>query len=312
MRYDQPACQTIAVILLVMAGSSVEGFSVASSAAKPGRTVAALSESRHQRLIDSRKSKFPMVLSNSYSPTNSNQNPPAHTKNFMRIFIQNLLRRVPSRLGHFSFQLKRSFIVVCTAFLFCFGAFGGPTEAKASSPPTASASPTVVQVSRNFFSPSVDQIVDKYVKDHMFDDDVYDPVESVYREAMDDRIHGTYPKALKEITSSVLGQDVIKAEKSASGTSVGNTLVKMVGFLRQKGLSETQAIVLLTGGLVVGTPTVLFAILMMVGAQNKRSINRLMKKRYGETYTVDATIKEEEDVVAPDEDEDDDDEDDED
>jgi hypothetical protein len=43
---------------------------------------------------------------------------------------------------------------------------------------------------------------------------------------------------------------------------------------------------------------------MMIGAQNKRSINRLMKKPYGETYTVDATIKVEEDVEVPDDDED--------
>jgi hypothetical protein len=196
--------------------------------------------------------------------------------------------------------------MVCAMFVFFLGAIGGPNEAQASAPSASSSSPPVVQVSRNLFSRSVDHIVDNYVKDHMFDDDVYDPIESIYREAMDDKLQGTYPKALKEITSSVLGQDVIKAEKAASGSSFGSTLVKAVGFLRQKGLSETQAIALLTGSLVIGTPTIVFAVLMMVGAQNKRSINRLMKKRYGETYTVDATIKVEEDVEAPDDDEDDD------
>ncbi|KAL3915065.1 MAG: hypothetical protein SGILL_005819, partial [Bacillariaceae sp.] len=188
-------------------------------------------------------------------------------------------------------------------------------EAHASDPttlPTTQQPVQVQQVSRNLWSPTTDQIVDSYVKDHMFDDDVYDPVESVYREAMDDRIQGTYPKVMKEVTSSVLGQDVMKAEKAASGSSIGASLVKVVGFMRQKGLSETQAIAVLAGTLVVGVPSVGFAVLMMVGAQNKRSMNRLMKKRYGETYTVDATIKVEDDVEAPDDDEEEDDEDDDD
>jgi hypothetical protein len=197
--------------------------------------------------------------------------------------------------------------MVCAAFVFCFGALGAQ-DAHASTP--APSRPVVEQVSRNILSPSIDHIVDDYVKDHMFDDDAYDPVESTYREAVDDRVQGTYPKALKEITSSVLGQDVIKAEKAASGSSIGATLVKTVNFLRQKGLTESQAIALLTGSLVIGTPSIIFAVLMMIGAQNKRSIDRLMKNRYGETYTVDATIKVEEDVEAPDDDDDDDDDDD--
>jgi hypothetical protein len=42
-------------------------------------------------------------------------------------------------------------------------------------------------------SPSLDTIVHRYVKDHMFDDDVYDPVESIYREANDDAELRKYP-----------------------------------------------------------------------------------------------------------------------
>jgi hypothetical protein len=33
-------------------------------------------------------------------------------------------------------------------------------------------------------SASLDQMVDRYVKDHMFDDDIYDPVESAYQRRM--------------------------------------------------------------------------------------------------------------------------------
>jgi len=52
---------------------------------------------------------------------------------------------------------------------------------------------------------------------------------------------------------------------------------------------------------------------MVIGGFSKRSINKVMKDRYGDTYTVDATVKEPEDVEAPDDDDDfDDDDDDED
>jgi len=143
----------------------------------------------------------------------------------------------------------------------------------------------------------------------MFDDDVYDPVESLYREAMDDRLKGSFPKDLKETTSSVLGQNVIKADKKASGAGFSGVLMKTVGFLRKQGLSEMQAIAIVTGVFVIGGPAFCFGVVMQIATQNKRSMNKLMKKRYGETYTVDASEKIEEDVDAPDDDDDDDDDD---
>jgi hypothetical protein len=146
----------------------------------------------------------------------------------------------------------------------------------------------------------------------MFNDDVYDPVESIYREGVDDKVKGTYPRALKEITSTVLGQDVVRAQKQASGSGFGNALIRIVGLLRDKGLSEVQAIALLTGSFALGVPFLFFIFAMQVATQNKRSVNKLMKKRYGDTYTVDATIKEDDDVELPDENDDDDDNDDDD
>jgi hypothetical protein len=299
-------------VLLVVAGSSVDGFSTSSTAADPKSSrplLASLSPLATHKTLQRRpsvtqRSKFRLAVSTSQDSRETKQKPSAR-RYLSRVLLQNLRHLILPRFVHLlCTKLKLSFLLVCTAFLFCFGTLGAG-GAQASAPPPASSPIPVSQVSRYLFSAPIDKIVDNYVKNHMFDDDVYDPVESIYREAMDDRIHGTYPKALKMVTSSVLGKDIIKAERSASGTTLGTTLVKMVGFLRQKGLSETQAIALLAGSLVLGTPTIAFVLLMMVGAQNKRSINRLMKKRYGETYTVDATIKVEEDVEAPDDSEDD-------
>lgn len=161
--------------------------------------------------------------------------------------------------------------------------------------------------------PSLDEIVDDYVRDYMFDDDSYDPVESIYREAMHDKVSGTYPKALKEVTAEVLqGTDVMKQAAKAereSGMSVGSLLVRGTTWLQAKaGLTEAQAVTLLTGVFAVGAPAIMISAAMYVAISNKRGMNKLMKKRYGESYTTDATIKVEEDVELPDDDDDDDDE----
>jgi hypothetical protein len=301
--------------VLMVAAASVDGFWTASTSIAPMSSGALVTPASplatyitlQHPLPVTRRSKFQLAVSTDRDSPETKQKPSLHRRNFLRVLIQNLGNLFLPRFAHISAKLKRSFLLVCTAVVLCFGVQGAGGAQASAPPPTSFTAPTV-QVSRNLFSAPVDQIIDNYVKNHMFDDDVYDPVESIYREAMDDRVQGTHPKAIKVVTSSVLGNDVIKAERSASGTTLGTTLVKMVGFLRQKGLTETQAIALLAGSVVLGTPTIAFTLLMIVGAQNKRSINRLMKKRYGETYTVDATIKVEEDVEAPDDNEDDDDE----
>ena len=77
-------------------------------------------------------------------------------------------------------------------------------------------------------------------------------------------------------------------------------------------MSESTAILLLAGTFVFAGPVLFATVGMMVGNQSKRQINSVMKQRYGDTYTVDATIKPDEDVELPDEDEDDDEDDDDD
>lgn len=215
--------------------------------------------------------------------------------------------RCTTQLIRFWMRSRRSLLTISAAILFWFGAAGIHTQVSHGS---SSAASTQV-VSRNIFSSSLEQITDKYVKSHMFDDDVYDPVESLYREAMDDRIKGAYPKDLKETASSVLGQNVIKADKKTAGAGFSATLMKSVGFLRKQGLSEMQAIAVVSGFFVIGIPAVAVYLVMQIATQNKRSMNKLMKDRYGKSYTVDATEKTEDDVDAPDDDDEDDDDDDE-
>lgn len=162
-------------------------------------------------------------------------------------------------------------------------------------------------------SPSLDKIVDRYVEKYMFEDDSYDPVESLYREAYNDATQGTYPKALKEVTASVLGQESSKGvvEKSG-GNAFGSLLTSALGLLQKRGLSEGVAIAVIAASFVVAGPFAFLVVGMVIGGASKRNMNKVMKKRYGDTYTVDATIRTEEDVEAPDDEDDDDDEEDDD
>jgi hypothetical protein len=179
------------------------------------------------------------------------------------------------------------------------------------------------QVATAFSSTSttMDRMIDRYVKQHMFDDEPYDPVASLYREAHDDATVGAYPNALRQVTGSVLGQQeggsAIGAAATTAGGSIsfGNIFAKSIQFLHKRlHLSEQVAVIVLAGAFVVVGPTFFLFGGMIVGGISKRNMNKLMKKRYGDTYTVDATIRTEEEVEAPDdeEDEDDDDEDDDD
>ena len=230
---------------------------------------------------------------------------------FQRI-IKKATNQCTIQIIQFWMNCRRPLLSFCTMVLIWFAAAGSYTPVSHGSSVYSSKS-QVVQVSRNgILSKSFDQIVDGYVSDRMFDDDVYDPVESIYREAMDDKLKGSHPKNLRETASSVLGQNAMKASKKGPGISFSGVLVKAVDFLRRQGLSEIQAIALITGTFVIGAPSVFFAAFISIASQNKRSMGRLMKQRYGDTYSVDASVKEEEDIDVPEDEDDDDDDDDDD
>lgn len=195
-----------------------------------------------------------------------------------RMFARTLHVQIARMAGKF----RRSFVILAASMLVWFGAAGiNSAPAHAS---TAEISVPESSTGSAVTSP-LEQIVDRYVKDHMFDDDVYEPVESIYREAINDKVKGTHLKALSEITSSVLGQDGMKVEKTSSSSGVGEWLMGAIAFLQRKGFSESTAIILLTGTLVVAGPTIFLLGTMMVASQSKRNIQGVMKKRYGDTYS---------------------------
>ena len=182
-----------------------------------------------------------------------------------------------------------------------FSGLGKIPASHAASTPTA-ASPTFHE-----------KVVENYIKNHMFDDEKYDPVASTYREAHFDNTVGSHAIALQEITTSVIGESgkMVGRQAEKRVNPVSSLLMSLVSFLEKRGLSQMSAILLLTAIVFSGAPVIFLVGSMAISMMFKRGINREMKARYGASYTIDATIKKEEDVEAPDdEDDEEDDEDD--
>jgi hypothetical protein len=180
----------------------------------------------------------------------------------------------------------RKLALLCTVALLWLGAAGVKTAPSHSSSAVSSIQSTARKMP-SLRSPTLDQIVDHYVKDHMFDDDVYDPVESSYREAVDDNTKGTYPKALSEVTAGVLGTGVAKAEKKdASVTGIGALLSSTVKFVQKTaGLSEQTAVVALVASFVIVGPIGFVMGGMVIANSSKRNLRSIFKARYGDSYT---------------------------
>jgi hypothetical protein len=199
---------------------------------------------------------------------------------------ESLQRAVSNRRSRVLAKFYRSVAVICTITLLWFGSAGLQTAPSHASSAAAAAPTTSTLVPKSLTSASLDQIVDRYVKSHMFDDDVYDPVESTYREAVDDKVRGAYPRALKEVTSSVLGQDSVAITKPAvRGARIGNLLVTAAKFVEERaGLSEATAVLILAFVLVGSVPLTFVSLAAITGNFSKRNINKTMKQRYGNTY----------------------------
>lgn len=231
----------------------------------------------------SSRSQSPQSLFQVRMASKKQQSSPNSRLKALRLVISSLCSQWGTRL-------RRSAVLmftIATIWLSAAGFHTAPSNAASAAAAASSSSSTVVNrvLPKVLRSKSLDDIVDKYVKSHMFDDDVYDPVESAYREAFEDNVVGAHPKALAETRSSVLGSSGIKVEKEKSGGIV-DYLSGAIRFIRVKtGFSETGAILLIAAAFVIAGPVGFAFGGMMAGGMSKRKMNKIMKKRYGETYT---------------------------
>ncbi|CAB9512245.1 expressed unknown protein [Seminavis robusta] len=177
-------------------------------------------------------------------------------------------------------SIQRAVVVLMASAMIWLGTAGSYT------PPASAAAPAIVE---RILPASQEQIVDRYIRQHMFDaDDMQDPLESAYREAAADyKTDGSYPRALKEVAADVLGKGSVSVGKRADDGGVFlNALQSVARFMeRRVGVSESTALAIVAGSLVIATPITGMMVAMMIGTQSKRSMNRLMKSRYGESYT---------------------------
>lgn len=207
-------------------------------------------------------------------------------------------------------QFRRSTLVLSMAAFIWMSSLSmshASTTTTTTSTTASSNNPTIISKivpSSTRADASLDRLVQRYIQDYMFADDIYDPLESAFREAYDDVTKGTYPRQLSEVTSSVLGQSgstmvgttttTTTSSSSSSGSSMSEGTEDRVGrwllqtirmFQRRFGVSETTAINIMAAIFVVAGPCIFLFFGMIVGGMSKRQINRIMKQRYGDTYT---------------------------
>lgn len=135
----------------------------------------------------------------------------------------------------------------------------------------------------------LDRMVDKYVKRHMFQDDVYDSFESTYRELYTDAVTSKYPSALAETASIALGRnkDVQRALKVTNFDPEKIFFDKMSTIqdklLNRYGISKTVSRPIL---FMFGIAVPLFSLFFLAttfALNQKAMTERMAVKRYGES-----------------------------
>jgi hypothetical protein len=95
----------------------------------------------------------------------------------------------------------------------------------ATSTITSSSSSTIstsLQRLNPFRTRTADELIDSYVQQRLFVDDIYDPIESTYREVIADSSgSGSYPTLLTEMATSIVGRDrAISSTSSPTTTAI--------------------------------------------------------------------------------------------
>lgn len=192
-------------------------------------------------------------------------------------------------------KLRKSFtIMLASLAIFFSSSHIHASPAHASSAAIATKMSTSLLSKINPFRPRTSsELIDKYVKDRLFADDAFDPVESAYREAFADYPtngnEGYYPSLLADTAASALGRKdgssliVAKASSAQSDTGgITGALMKSSDFLQQKlKVSSSVSYYIIAAGLLLGG-TVLPGILgMSYQVFQRLQIDKSEMKMYG-------------------------------
>jgi len=220
-------------------------------------------------------------------------------------------------------RIRRAFAIVAAAALVYFGSahiHTPPSHANMATPAVrvisgrSSGSQSSVQLASSTATAAskarLDQMIDRYVKKHMFADDTYDPFESAYREAHADQSSSSYPTMLTDTAAEVLGKkEVAKSVSTESAFDVAFAkLNKFAELLERKyGINKQLSL----SSIFIASFTLPVLALMVGGivfsSRQKEMTERMAEQRYGKTMMdVSAAERVDEDVDAPEDDEDDD------
>lgn len=130
---------------------------------------------------------------------------------------------------------------------------------------TSSSTLSTLQRLNPFRTRTADELIDSYVQQRLFVDDIYDPVESTFREVIADSAgSGSYPTLLTEIATSVIGHNraITTSPTSATATpgidgmgrkdGITGIIMKFSDILQAKLRLSASAsyIILATSGLI--------------------------------------------------------------
>jgi len=242
-------------------------------------------------------------------------------------------------------KIRRSFTVLLASLAFFLSTtrIHAP-PAHAASAATAAATTSTLSLTQKlnpFRTRTTDEMIDAYVRDRLFADDEYDPVESAYREAFADAggsgsakddtdassMTGAYPTLLAETASQALGKQKsvssvlstrsLGASGAAGGASsssvagaaaggkkdgITGLLIKSSDFLQSKlKVSASVSYYIIAGAGFVGVMTVPGLIGVLYQGIQRAQIDKSEMKMYGKISDMDATSKR-----ADDDDDDDD------
>ena len=164
------------------------------------------------------------------------------------------------------------------ALAVCFWLGAASIRTAPSQAASTTASPTIQDAEQQ-------RIIDQYIQEHIFDDDAYDPVESIYKEAMNDKRPSktSHPKALQTISSEILGT---KKSSATQTTDIAGKLMLFLQFLQRRfGISESTSIFVLLMVIIATVPTVGLMTLAAITNSNRRKIMKDLSDRYGNDYS---------------------------
>lgn len=252
-----------------------------------------------------------------------------------------LLFRSPSQKAvvRRAFQkLRRSFTILVASLAFFLStarvvhvppAHAAASTAVATATTSSSRTTTTLAQRLNpFRSRTADELIDEYVRDRLFADDAYDPLESTYREAYADYgessegnaaagdAMGAYPTLLAETAAEALGTSSKSASSliasssgagdasrggvagSASapgggtGDGITSVLIGASDFLQSKlKVSASVSYYILAGGAMLGMSVLPGSIGVVYQGLQRMQLDRSEMKMYGKISDMDATAK---------------------